>query len=73
MDINKKLNWKAKTLILGAVVGAAAGVSAAYLFVRNAEQSGDEPAIAPSDALTIGVSLASLLKMIAGMGSADKS
>lgn len=62
-------NWKVKALIVGGVVGAVVGVGAAYLYVRNLEETGEKPNIATKEAVTIGVSLVSLLRQIASMGN----
>jgi tetrahydromethanopterin S-methyltransferase subunit D len=66
--VNFDLDWKTKAFIVGGVVGALAGVGAAYLYVRRIEESGDEPAMATKDVMTIGFSLVSLLKQIANIG-----
>lgn len=67
-NVHFDLDWKTKALIVGGAVGALVGVGAAYLYVRRIEESGDEPAIATKDAMTIGFSLVSLLKQIANIG-----
>lgn len=64
-----ELDWKAKAIIVGGVVGALVGIGAAYLYIRNIEEAGHEPQLATKDALTIGVSLASLVKQIANLGN----
>lgn len=63
-----ELDWKTKALIVGGVVGALVGVGAVYLYIRNIEEAGQAPQLETKDALTIGVSLASLVKQIASMG-----
>jgi hypothetical protein len=62
-------NWKTKALIIGGVVGAVVGVGAAYLYVRNLEETGEKPGIATKEAVTIGVSLVGLLRQIANLGN----
>ena len=63
-----ELDWKAKTLIVGGVVGALIGVGAAYLYIRNIEEAGEEPQLGTKDALQLGVSVVSLVRQIANMG-----
>jgi len=63
-----ELDWKTKAMIVGGVVGALVGVGAAYLYVRNLEAAGDEPKLEPRDAMTIGMSLVTLVRQIANMG-----
>jgi len=62
-------NWKMKVMIIGGVVGAVVGVSAAYIYVRQLEESGEKPGIATKEAVAVGFSLVSLLRQIANMGS----
>ena len=72
MDVEERgpeLDWKTKALIVGGVVGALVGVGAAYLYIRNIEEAGEEPQLETKDALQLGVSLVSLVKQIANLGS----
>jgi len=62
-------NWKMKVMIIGGVVGAVVGASAAYIYVRKLEESGEKPGIATKEAVAVGFSLVSLLRQIANMGS----
>ena len=62
-------SWKAKALIVGGVVGALVGLGAAYLYIRNIEETGETPQIATKDAMTIGFSLVSLMRQIANMNN----
>lgn len=68
MDSHEGLDWRTKALITGAVVGAVAGIGAAYLYIRNIEETGEPPALATKDAVTIGVSLAALIRQVASLG-----
>ncbi|MBI3242638.1 MAG: hypothetical protein HYZ49_10135 [Chloroflexi bacterium] len=63
-----ELDWRVKALIVGGIVGAIAGVGAAYLYIRNIEEAGQEPKLATKDAMTIGFSLVSLIKQIGNLG-----
>ncbi len=64
-----ELDWKVKAIIVGGVVGALIGIGAAYLYVRNIEEAGEDPRLATKDAMSIGVSLVSLVRQIANMGN----
>ena len=69
MDENRsEIDWRAKALLVGGVVGALAGLGAAYLYIRNIEETGEKPALATKDAMTIGFSLLSLVKQVANLG-----
>ena len=61
-------NWKMKAFLVGGVVGALLGVGAAYLYVSNVEESGEEPGVSPRDAVTVGVTVIGLLRQIANLG-----
>ncbi|MFQ5410101.1 MAG: hypothetical protein ACE5FI_16960 [Anaerolineales bacterium] len=61
-------NWKTKAFLVGGVVGALLGVGAAYLYVSNVEESGEEPGVSPRDAVTVGVTVIGLLRQIANLG-----
>ena len=63
------LSWKAKALLVGGVVGAAVGLGAAYLYIRNIEEAGEEPQLGTKDALQLGVSVVALVRQIASMGN----
>ena len=68
------MNLRMRVMIIGGVLGALVGVSAAYLYLRSAALSLDEggrerlPAIQPSRALTSGLSVLTMLKSIVGLG-----
>ncbi len=65
------MNARSKALIAGGVIGALAGVLAAWLYVRDMpEEEGREPAsprIAPGDVLKLGLGVLGLLRQIAGL------
>jgi hypothetical protein len=64
-----ELDWKMKAVIVGGVMGALVGIGAAYLYIRNIEEAGEAPHLATTDAMSIGVSLVSLVKQIANLGN----
>ena len=59
---------KNKTLILGALIGAATGLLAAMLLQRNAEKNERETAITTGEGLKLGVLVFGLLRAIASLG-----
>jgi len=61
-------SWKIRTLIVGAVVGAATGLSAAYLLTKRAEQQGEALTISSGQGLKLGVLVAGLLRSILNLG-----
>ena len=61
-------SWKAKTLIIGGIVGALTGLGAAYLLTRRAEQKGEPLAISSGQGLKVGMLVAGLLRSILSLG-----
>jgi hypothetical protein len=68
------MNLRKRVMIVGGVVGALLGVSAAYLYLRSVHIEVDEegreraPSVQPAKALAIGLGVLTVLKQIAGMG-----
>jgi gas vesicle protein len=58
---------KNKTLFLGVLIGAAAGLIAAMLITRRAEKNERETAITPGEGLKLGVLVFGLLRAIASL------
>lgn len=61
-------SWKIRTLLVGAIVGAATGLSAAYLLTKRAEQQGEALKITSGQGLKLGVLVAGLLRSILNLG-----
>lgn len=57
-----------KTLIIGTVLGAVTGLSAAYLLTKRAEQNGEALKISSGQGLKLGVLVAGLLRSILTLG-----
>ena len=57
-----------RTLLLGALVGAATGLIAAMLLNRRAEQEGTELALTTGDGMKLGVMIIGLLRAISTLG-----
>lgn len=57
-----------RTLLLGALVGAATGLIAAMLLNRRAEESGNELALTTGDGMKLGVMVIGLLRAISTLG-----
>lgn len=67
MDAN---NWKTKMYAIGAVAGTLAGLGAAYLMIRTAEENeGAPPQINTSDAIKAALNVIGLVRGIAAMGA----
>jgi len=62
------ISWKARTLVIGALLGALTGLGAAFLLTRRAEQKGEAVSISAGQGLRLGVLLAGLLRSILSLG-----
>lgn len=63
-----KPNRKAKTLLIGAVVGALVGVSAAYLMIQRADKEGGNLQIGTGEGIKLGLLVLGLLRQVAQLG-----
>ncbi len=57
-------NWKAKTIILGALLGALTGVAAAYIIVNQSEETMEKPRLSPGQGVKLGLGVLGLLRLI---------
>lgn len=63
-----RLDWKTKTLLIGAFIGLTVGVGAAFLLIKRAEQKGTPLAMTPQKGVQLGVTIASLLRSLLTLG-----
>ncbi len=61
-------DWKSKTLLAGAVVGALTGLGAAYLLVRQAEKEEGQVELSSGQGLRLGMLVLTLLRQIGQLG-----
>lgn len=66
------MNSKSRTLVIGALIGAATGLVAAMMINRRVEQSGESTSITAGEGLKLGVMIVGLLRAIASMADEDK-
>jgi hypothetical protein len=62
------MDQKTKTLIIGAVAGAALGLAGAFLLTRRAEETGTEITVNAGEGMRLGVMIVGLLRAIADLG-----
>jgi hypothetical protein len=62
-------SWKSRTLIIGCIIGAIAGLGAAYIMVRRAEEAQTKPQLTTGDGVKIGMGLAGVFKLISDLGT----
>lgn len=66
MDSND--NWKSRTIVAGILLGALAGLGAAYLLVQRAEKEGRSPEMTPGEGVKLGLLVLGALRQIAQLG-----
>ena len=62
------MNWKNKTIAIGAIAGLALGLAAAYIVIKRAEQDNTAPQITAGDGVKVGLGLLGVLRLIADLG-----
>lgn len=67
-------DWKQRTYVTGALIGAAMGLFSAYLFARSAEENEDHrpPQIATGTLISLFLAILSLMRQIAESGKDKK-
>jgi hypothetical protein len=66
--MNPKQNWKMKIFIIGGIIGALAGVGAAFLLVKRAEEEQTPPRLTAGEGVQLGLGLLGLMRLIASVG-----
>ena len=61
------MNWKTKTLIIGAVVGTFTGMVAAFLIVQKAEKQETQPQISTGEGVKLGLGVLGLLRLVSDL------
>ncbi len=69
MNMEKEDSWKMKALIIGGVVGLAAGMIAALIFIQRAEMSQAKPQISAGEGVKVGIGVLGVLRMISDLGT----
>jgi gas vesicle protein len=71
-EIEKRNASSTNTIMIGALIGAGAGVVAAMLLHRRAKKQERETFITPSEAIQIGLLVFGLFRAISSLGDDDK-
>jgi CBS-domain-containing membrane protein len=66
-DIVESKNWQPRVIVVGAVLGALVGMSAAYLLIKSNEQEGP-PQISAGEGVKLGVLVLGLLRSVSSLG-----
>lgn len=62
-------NWKASTLAIGTVIGAAVGALSAFIIIKRAEADKSRPKLTAGEGVQVGLGVLGLLRLISGIGS----
>ncbi len=57
-------NWRIKTLVVGALLGAVAGTLGAFMLIQRSGQNQGQPKLTAGEGVKLGVSLLGVLKLI---------
>ena len=74
-QVQKKLDWKRRTYILGGLLGSLMGLMTAYLFTRAAEEEGEAqqaPSVSTGTLIGLALSILALVRQIAESGKPKK-
>ncbi len=60
-------NWQARTLVLGALIGAVTGLVGAAIIIQSANKKAISPSMSAGDGVKVGLSVLSVLRMLADL------
>jgi ABC-type Mn2+/Zn2+ transport system permease subunit len=69
----KSSNWKARAIVVGALVGALTGAAAAVLLVRRSEKHGESLNVSSGQGVRLGLLLMGLLREVAALPDRGES
>ena len=56
-------------MLIGTLIGAAAGALSAFMLIKRAESDEAKPKISPAEGVQVGLGMLGLMRLIAGIGS----
>jgi len=59
------MNWKNRTLIIGAIAGLIMGLAGAYIVIQRSEQLDTLPELSAGDGVKIGLGVLGVLRLVA--------
>jgi hypothetical protein len=58
------MNWRNKTMIIGAVAGLLIGLAGAYIVIQRSEQMNTLPEVTAGDGVKIGLGVLGVLRLV---------
>ncbi len=58
-------DWKSKTILFGALIGTAAGIAAALIMIKRANELDSPPQLTAGDGVKLGLGVLGLLRLVA--------
>jgi hypothetical protein len=65
-------SWKAKTLLIGTVIGALSGLGMAFLLVNRADEEETRATIGAGEGIQLGLAILGLLRLVSQFTDGDK-
>jgi uncharacterized membrane protein YadS len=65
-------NWKTRTYLTGVIVGALAGLAAAFVLVRRSEEIGEPVQLGAREGLSLGIGLLGLVRSLGKLSAESK-
>lgn len=65
-------SWTGQVLVVGAVLGALTGLTAAYLLIQRAKKRAEPPNLNAGEGIKLGLLIFGLLRQVAMLGSGDE-
>jgi hypothetical protein len=69
--MSEESDWKRRTLLVGALLGALTGAGAAYVLIRRAEEQGETLRIGAGDGVRLGMGVLGLLRLVSGFSDEE--
>lgn len=65
------MDWKTRTLLIGAVAGLLTGLAGGYILIQRAEAMNHTPKISAGDGVKMGLGVLGLLRLVSEFAERD--
>ena len=62
-------NWQSKVMLIGAIVGAVAGVIGASILIQQAQKNNTQIQLTAGDGVKVGLGVLAVLRLLADLGT----